>query len=66
MRQTRTTAIFATHDRMEALRLSDRIAVMKGGKILQIGSPGEVTHRPANEFIASFVGVETILTGKSD
>ena len=40
LRQTRTTALFATHDRQEALRLSDRIAVMKGGKILQIGSPG--------------------------
>ncbi len=64
LKQTRTTAIFATHDRQEALRLSDRIAVMKGGKILQIGSPGEVTQRPANEFIASFVGVETILTGR--
>jgi tungstate transport system ATP-binding protein len=64
LRQTRTTALFATHDRQEALRLSDRIAVMKGGKILQIGSPGEVTQRPANEFIASFVGVETILTGR--
>ena len=64
LRQTGTTALFATHDRQEALRLSDRIAVMKGGKILQIGSPGEVTQRPANEFIASFVGVETILTGR--
>ena len=64
LRQTRTTALFATHDRQEALRLSDRIAVMKGGKILQIGSPGEVTERPANEFVASFVGVETILTGR--
>ena len=64
LRQTRTTAIFATHDRLEALRLSDRIAVMSGGKILQIGSPGEVTQRPASEFIASFVGVETILNGR--
>ncbi len=64
IKQTRTTAILATHDRLEALRLSDRIAVMNGGKILQIGPPGEVTHKPANEFIASFVGVETVLTGK--
>jgi tungstate transport system ATP-binding protein len=62
--QTRTTAIFATHDRLEALRLSDRIAVMNQGKILQIGSPGEVMNHPANELVASFVGVETILTGK--
>jgi tungstate transport system ATP-binding protein len=63
LRQTQSTAVFATHDRLEALRLSDRIAVMKGGQVLQIGSPGEVTQRPATEFIASFVGVETILTG---
>ncbi|NWG01858.1 MAG: ABC transporter ATP-binding protein [Syntrophaceae bacterium] len=64
LQQTRTTALFATHDRMEALRLSNRIAVMNVGKILQIGSPGEVMNQPIDEFVASFVGVETILTGK--
>jgi tungstate transport system ATP-binding protein len=64
LQQTRTTAIFATHDRLEALRLSDRIAVMNQGNILQVGSPGEVMNHPANELVASFVGVETILTGK--
>ncbi len=64
LRQTRTTAIFATHDRLEALRLSDRIAVMNEGKILQIGTPEEVMNHPIDEFVASFVGVETILTGK--
>jgi len=64
LHQTQTTAILATHDRMEALRLSDRIAVMNAGQILQIGSPGEVMNQPVDEFVASFVGVETILTGK--
>jgi tungstate transport system ATP-binding protein len=64
LRQTRTAAILATHDRMEALRLSDQIAVMNQGKILQIGSPGEVMNKPMDEFVASFVGVETILSGK--
>ncbi len=64
LRQTRTTTIFATHDRLEALRLSDRIAVMNGGKILQIGTPGEVMNHPVDEFVASFVGVETVLTGR--
>ena len=64
LRQTRTTTLLATHDRLEALRLSDRIAVMNGGKILQVGTPREVTQQPANEFIASFVGVETILQGR--
>jgi tungstate transport system ATP-binding protein len=65
LHQTRTTAIFATHDRLEALRLSNRIAVMNGGSILQIGSPEEVMNRPASEFVASFVGVETILAGRA-
>jgi tungstate transport system ATP-binding protein len=64
LRQTQTAAILATHDRMEALRLSDRIAVMNAGGILQIGSPDEVMNQPTDEFVASFVGVETILTGK--
>ncbi|OGP93203.1 MAG: ABC transporter [Deltaproteobacteria bacterium RBG_16_47_11] len=63
LRQTQTTTLFATHDRQEALRLSDRIAVMNNGKILQIGSPEEVMNHPVDEFVASFVGVETILTG---
>ena len=64
LRQTRTTAVFATHDRMEALRLSDRIAVMNTGRILQIGSSVDVMNHPVDEFVASFVGVETILSGK--
>jgi len=61
---SRTTTIFTTHDRMEALRLSDRIAVMHNGRILQSGGPEEVMNHPANEFVASFVGVETILKGR--
>ena len=64
LQQTRTTAIFATHDRLEALRLSDRIAVMNGGRILQIGYPEEVANHPVNELVASFMGVEAILTGR--
>ena len=64
LQHTRTTAIFATHDRLEALRLSDRIAVMNGGKIPQIGSPEEVANHPIDELVASFMGVETILTGR--
>jgi tungstate transport system ATP-binding protein len=61
---SQTTTIFATHDRMEALRLSDRVAVMNNGAILQVGYPEEVMNHPANEFVASFVGVETILKGR--
>jgi len=62
--QTRTATIFATHDRMEALGLSDRVAVMHHGMIAQMGPPEEVMNYPTTEFVASFVGVETILSGK--
>jgi len=64
LRQTGTTTLMATHDRMEALRFSDRIAVMIQGKIFQVGPPYEVMNHPIDEFVASFVGVETILEGK--
>jgi len=64
LRQTGTTAVFVTHDRLDALRLSDRMAVMKDGRIVQDGSPEAVMNYPGDEFVASFVGVETILTGK--
>lgn len=64
LQQTRTTAIFATHDRLEALRLSNQMAVMNQGRILQSGSPEEVMNQPVTEFVASFVGMETILSGK--
>lgn len=63
LRRSGTTTIFATHDRSEALRLSDRICVMNRGKILQVGTPDEIMNRPADEFIAGFVGAETILPG---
>jgi len=63
LKETRTTALMATHDQSEALRLSERIAVMKEGKIIQIGTPTQVMNHPADEFVASFVGVETILSG---
>ncbi len=61
--ETKTTTIMATHDRTEALRLSDRIAVMEGGRIAQIDRPAAVMNRPVDEFVASFVGTETILEG---
>jgi tungstate transport system ATP-binding protein len=61
--QTETTAILATHDRLEALRLADRLAVMDGGKIVQIGDCHEVMNHPVNEVVASFVGMETVFSG---
>jgi tungstate transport system ATP-binding protein len=62
-RQTGITTVFVTHDRLEALRLGTRIAVMDQGMIVQIGSPEEVFSQPINETVANFVGVETILRG---
>jgi tungstate transport system ATP-binding protein len=58
-----TTTIFATHDRIEALQLSHRIAVMDRGQIIQVASPEEVMNRPIDQFVATFVGIETILSG---
>ena len=63
LRETETTAILATHDLQEALRLSDRLAVMNEGKIVQIGSTAEVMYHPIDLFVASFVGMETVITG---
>jgi multiple sugar transport system ATP-binding protein len=50
------TVIHVTHDSPEAMALSDRVAVVNKGKLMQIGPPGEVFHRPANEFVAGFLG----------
>jgi len=63
LKKSKITTIFVTHNRMEAIRLSHRIAVMREGKILQIGPPTEIMNYPASEFVASFVGVETTLDG---
>ncbi len=58
------TFLYVTHDQEEALVMSDRIAVMNRGKVQQIDTPLEIYHRPANRFVASFIGVSNILTGR--
>src|SRR5690606_7589502 len=54
--ETGITFIFVTHDQEEALTMSDRIAVMSAGKILQVGAPREIYDRPAERFVADFIG----------
>jgi ABC-type sugar transport system ATPase subunit len=55
-RRTGRTFIYVTHDQLEALTLADRLAVMRAGRVEQAGTPGEIYDRPANEFVAGFVG----------
>lgn len=57
------TTIYVTHDQEEALAVSDRIAVMKDGKVQQIGKPYEIYLTPSNKFVASFIGSTNFLTG---
>ena len=59
------TTVFVTHDQAEALGLSDRIAVMQGGRIEQLGAPREIYERPATRFVADFIGASTMLRGRA-
>ncbi|MBI2859078.1 MAG: ABC transporter ATP-binding protein [Chloroflexi bacterium] len=63
LRETRVTTIMVTHDRTEALALADRVAVLIGGRIQQLGTPEEVFSSPVNEAVASFVEAGNILHG---
>ncbi len=57
------TTLYVTHDQEEALAMSDRVAVMRAGRIEQIGTPNEIYHRPVSRFVADFIGVSNILNG---
>jgi iron(III) transport system ATP-binding protein len=60
-RQIAVTTVFVTHDQDEALSMSDRVVVMNGGKVLQMGSPEDIYRRPAEMFVADFVGSLNVL-----
>ena len=55
-RQLKNTMIYVTHDQVEAMTLADRIAIMRGGAIQQLDSPGEIYNRPVNRYVADFIG----------
>ncbi len=63
LRDAHTTAVFVTHDRAEALRLGDRVAVLMGGRLAQVGPPEAVFGAPVDEAVARLVGVENLLAG---
>ena len=60
-REVRITFVYVTHDQEEALTMSDRIAVLSGGRIEQIGGPAEVYERPRTAFVAGFIGVSNLI-----
>ncbi len=62
-RELGITAVYVTHDQEEALSISDRIAIMKVGKLQQIGTPQEIYNNPQSVFIADFIGQSTFLPG---
>jgi len=63
-RELGITTIYVTHDQEEALSLSDRVAVMRDGRVLQVGSPRELYERPRTRFVADFVGINNLLPGE--
>ncbi len=64
--ETGITFIFVTHDQEEALTMSDRIAVMSKGKVLQVGTPSDIYEAPLNRAVADFIGETNFLEGQAD
>ncbi|MGI9373301.1 MAG: ABC transporter ATP-binding protein [Hyphomicrobiales bacterium] len=62
--ETGITFVFVTHDQEEALTMSDRVAVMSKGEILQVGSPHEIYEHPSNRFVADFIGDTNFITAE--
>jgi multiple sugar transport system ATP-binding protein len=54
--KVKTTTVYVTHDQVEAMTLADRVVVMNGGRIEQVGTPQDLYHRPATRFVAGFIG----------
>ena len=58
------TMVYVTHDQGEALSMANRMAIMRHGRVVQLGTPREVYHRPASRFVADFIGETNILPGR--
>jgi tungstate transport system ATP-binding protein len=63
LEETRITAVLALHDREETLRLAQDVAVMSEGRLIQSGTTAQIFNQPQSEFVANFVGTETVLEG---
>ncbi len=63
-RRLSITTVYVTHDQLEALAMSDRVAVMNAGRIVQEGTPDELYRRPASRFVAGFIGGANLLDGE--
>jgi ABC-type Fe3+/spermidine/putrescine transport system ATPase subunit len=61
--ELRVTTVYVTHDQEEALSLSDRVAVMRDGRIQQVATPRELYERPVNRFVADFIGINNFIPG---
>jgi iron(III) transport system ATP-binding protein len=66
LRATGAAGVFVTHDQAEALAVGDRVAVMRGGRIEHVATPAEAFHRPANRFVATFLGEADFLPGQQE
>ena len=64
VRRMGITAVYVTHDQAEAMVISDRIAVMDSGNVVQIGTPNEIYQKPANKFVADFIGTMNFIPGE--
>lgn len=63
-KEFKLTTVYVTHDQKEALSISDRMAILEGGKILQVGTPREVYKRPSHRTVANFIGETDFIPGK--
>ncbi len=64
VRRMGITSVYVTHDQAEAMVISDRIAVMESGNVVQIGPPHEIYEKPANKFVADFIGAMNFISGQ--